>query len=138
MTVAKKGVSPIIAWILILGLTISLAAIVTNWYLGQSKEMAEKTLTTLEGGIECSEVNINVAYTNDKIQCIAKIANTGKLKIDSIRINEEQLKYGKNPKEYENYTLDCTINKITAIPILERDKNLIACPNDRIYEQQHI
>lgn len=139
----KKGVSPIIAWILILGLSISLGVFVTEWYLKSSKTMTENTLSTLEGGIECNDVNVNVAFTKHGNDCIIKIANTGQLKIDSVKINNAQKDYGKNPKEYKNFTTTdipdlCTTTNIVVIPILKTENNLINCPNDKIYKRTDI
>ncbi|MFH0752696.1 MAG: hypothetical protein V1914_03825 [archaeon] len=142
----KKGISPVISWVLILGFSMTLAVVVTSWYLQQSEQMTESSLTTLEGGMECNEVSINVAYTYDGVNCWLKVSNTGKYKIDSVKINTVTKPYDKNPKEYWNFTnndpdpLDilCEETKITVNPILKRGDNLISCPNDRIYEQKTI
>ncbi len=139
----KKGVSPIIAWVLLLGFSVTLGVIVSSWYLQSSEQMTESTLTTLEGGIECNDVSINVAYTERYSDCWLKISNTGKLKIDSVKINAITKEYGKNPKEYKNFTNSdipnlCSETKITINPILDRGDSQISCPNERIYEQKTI
>ncbi len=136
---SKKAISPVIAWVLLVGFSVALASIVGSWYLSQSQEMTEEALTTLEGGIECNDVNINVAYTKDQNgDCMIKVSNTGSFKINMVRINDIQKGYNKNPKEYKNYTDAelCTKPQITVIPILEKDKKLTSCQNDRTYEQK--
>lgn len=141
-TTNKKGVSPLIAWVLILGFSITLAGIVTNWYMKSAEQMTESTITTLEGGMECNEVSINVAYTYKDPNCWLKISNTGKFQIDSVKINTVTKDYGKNPKEYKNFTqadlpgILCTETKLTVNPILKRGDGTVSCPNDRIYEQK--
>lgn len=142
----KKGISPVIAWVLILGFTIALGAIVTNWYLQQSKKTTESTLGTMEGEMECNEIRINVAFTQPQPtsgNCILKVSNTGMLKIDSIRINSIQKSYDKNPKEYRNYSSSditdlcgAAYQKITVLPLIKKDKTLVACQNDRTYEKK--
>lgn len=140
MKIHKKGISPIIAWVLILGFTIALGAIVTNWYLQQSKKTTESTLGTMEGEMECNDVKINVAFTQSASGCVLKVSNTGMLRIDSIRVNNKQMSYDKNPKEYRNYsnTDICSQTKITVLPLIKRDKNLVACQNDRTYEKKQL
>ncbi len=141
----KKGISPVIAWILILGISVALGSIVTNWYLSKTETITESTLSTLEGGIECNDVNVNVAYTKISGNCIIKVSNTGQFKIDYVKINTFQKAYGKNPKEYKNFTATdftakeipnpCTLTDLTVIPVIQRDKHQASCPNDRIYKQ---
>jgi len=134
----KKGVSPVIAWVLILGFTIALGSIVTNWYLQQSKKTTESTLGTLEGEMECNEVKINVAFTQSGSGCVLKVSNTGALRIDSVKVNGKQLAYDRNPKEYKNYTSTdiCDSTTATVLPIIKKDNNLAVCQNDKIYEKK--
>lgn len=133
---SKKGVSPLVSWVLIITMTIGLGAIITSWYLNRTEDTTSQTMATLEGGIECSEVNINVAYTKDPAEkCIVKVANTGNLKIDYVKLDSNQYVFGRNHGDYKNFT-GCRADKITVTPMLKKGNNLVACKNDRIYEQK--
>ena len=142
---SKKGISPVIAWVLIVGFTMVLGLIVSNWYIQQSKATAKSALGSLESSIECNDIKINVAFIRkpDASECWLKVSNTGMLKIAKVKINGEDYVYERNPKEYWNYTKTrdiptlCDANlKVTVLPILETDKDLITCNNDRIYESK--
>src|SRR3989339_952849 len=132
----KKGIAPVIAWVLLLSLTITMGVFVTRWYLARTEGMTESTVNSLSGGIECSDVNINVAYTGTPANCNIKVSNTGSFRISRVLINDFMINYDRNPKEYQNYTQTditdiCSNDKITIIPVLQRDTGLINCPNTR-------
>ena len=137
---SKKGISPIIATVLIIGFTMVLGLIVTSWYTQQAKKTAETSLGSMESTIECNDVKMNVAFIKkSESECWLKVSNTGMLKIAKVKINGENYPYDKNPKEYLNYTATdistlCTGGPVTVLPVLEKDKNLVTCNNDRIYE----
>ena len=80
----KKGIGPIIAWILLLGFSISLAVMIFNWTRTQTEDLTESTINYVEGKLECQEVSINVV-TN--VECTEiTINNRGKLNIEQFAI----------------------------------------------------
>ncbi|QQG38926.1 MAG: hypothetical protein HYS32_00465 [Candidatus Woesearchaeota archaeon] len=84
----KKGVSPLIAWVLIVGFTISLAVIVSNALKKQAESSTEKIEEFVEGGSTCNKITIQATPLNcDKGSGIAKfnLANKGLLGVDKIK-----------------------------------------------------
>ncbi|MBS3145541.1 hypothetical protein J4414_01945 [Candidatus Woesearchaeota archaeon] len=85
----KKGVSPLIAWILIIGLTVSLALIVGNFLKESAETTKESLIEYVEGGSTCDKIIINAeplecnkASRNIKL----KINNRGFLAINKIQV----------------------------------------------------
>ncbi len=87
----KRGISPIIATVLLLGFTITLATTVFLWMQGQTETMSESTVEYAEGEMQCQNVRINVAPTGtgDPPTCEKlEVQNMGYLKIDKIVVRE--------------------------------------------------
>jgi hypothetical protein len=80
----KKAASQIIAWVLLLGLTISLAIGVYQFTKGQAEGLTDSTVTSLEGNLECENVKINVKP--DGSCATLDITNTGTITVDKISI----------------------------------------------------
>jgi len=85
----KKGVSPLIAWILIIGLTVSLALIVGTFLKESAEKTKESLIDYVEGGTTCDKITINAeplecnkASRNVKLG----IHNRGFLAINQIQV----------------------------------------------------
>ncbi len=136
----KKGAGEIIAWILLLGFSISLAVLIFNWSRTQTEELTESTVSFVEGKLECQEIAINVV-TNEDCTSIT-ITNKGKLNIDQLAIRTfrqeyENTLFEKNllaPKQSK--TLDILqSNKIEVIPIVKINEKLVGCNEKRILHE---
>src|SRR3989344_5667737 len=77
----KKGVSPLIAWILIIGLTVSLALIVGNFLKESAETTKESLIEYVEGGSTCDKIIINA----EPLEC-NKASRNIKLKINKIQV----------------------------------------------------
>lgn len=64
----KKGISPLIATVLIIGFTVALAAIVLTWGGGFTKKITETSQLTAEQKMACTDVNIEVRVCRDEIR----------------------------------------------------------------------
>ncbi|MFH1326971.1 MAG: archaellin/type IV pilin N-terminal domain-containing protein [archaeon] len=90
----EKGVSPVIATVLLVAMVIVIALIVFLWIKGIGGEV----ITKFEGQnieIVCGEVDFSSDYVNDKIH----ISNTGNVPIYSMKVKIEE------PGGYETYDL---------------------------------
>jgi len=92
MKMSKKGISPLIATVLILGFTVALAAIIMNWGTKFTKDIQTSTSESATANIACSQdVTFSVSgVCKDAISGTYKItvANDGKaeLKLFKVRL----------------------------------------------------
>lgn len=87
----KKGISPLIATVLILGFTVALAAIIMTWGTAFTKKMQEQTEETANVQVTCATdvvFDIKSACEDPATDGTYKltIANNGNKKIDKFRI----------------------------------------------------
>lgn len=136
----KKGMSEIIAWILLLGFSISLAVLIFNWTRTHTQELTESTVSFVEGKLECQEIAINVV-TNDDCSTIT-ITNKGKLTIDQLAIRTFRQNYENTlmettklaPKQSKQLNI-LSSNKIEVIPIVKIKEKLVGCNDKRILNE---
>ena len=76
-TIGKRGVETLIAWVLLVGLGITLAALVTNWAIGNVKQFKPSESADID--LYCPDLSININST-----CYIK--NTGLFGVDKIII----------------------------------------------------
>ena len=117
----KKGVSPLIAWVLIIGLSIALAIVVGNFMKESAEETAESLIKDIEGGAVCNKLNINAEPLEcNKASKKIKLAlsNRGFLAIDKVRV---RLFYSDN-------TLGNEIVNLNNVPLLPEDSIDIEVP----------
>ncbi|HLC37758.1 MAG TPA: hypothetical protein VJJ53_03190 [Candidatus Nanoarchaeia archaeon] len=117
----KKGVSPLIAWVLIIGLSLALAVVVGNFMKESAEETAESLIKDIEGGAVCNKLNINAEPLEcNKASKKIKLAltNRGFLAIDKVRV---RLFYSDN-------TLGNEIVNFNNVPLLPDDNVEIEVP----------
>lgn len=87
MSNMKKGVSPLIASVLLIGFTIAMAALLTYWYTGNVRENIEKTgavnAITL-GCVNDVDFNVEEACVGVDSNGVSEIRITGKNNKDKI------------------------------------------------------
>ncbi|MBU4502977.1 MAG: hypothetical protein KKA79_10365 [Nanoarchaeota archaeon] len=137
----KKGISPLIATVLILGFTVALAAIIMTWGTDFTKRMQESTEETSTTQITCATDVIfdvkSVCFDTDHYNVV--ISNDGKEDIEKwrFRIYESETTVdAPDPvtlqiKAFELKTVpvtgDGTHKKIEAIPIIQKGGKDIVC-----------
>lgn len=87
---SKRGISPIIATVLLLGFTVALATTVFLWMKGQTETLSESTVEYAEGELQCQNVRINVQDESGVGTKCKKlnIQNVGYLDINSVAVRE--------------------------------------------------
>ena len=101
-----------IAWVLIIGLSIALAIVVGNFMKESAEETAESLIKDIEGGAVCNKLNINAEPLEcNKASKKIKLAlsNRGFLAIDKVRV---RLFYSDNTLGNEIVNL----NNVTLLP----------------------
>lgn len=81
----KKGIAPIIAFIMIMALAVTIGTFVMTWYTKAAEKQTETTISKYASSEECSEVKFDVAFDYDN--CAAIIYNLGSFKIDSVKVD---------------------------------------------------
>jgi flagellin-like protein len=142
----KKGVSPVIATILLVGMVIALALIIFVWMRSFTRE----TITKFEDEnieLACDKVQIQTSYSGGQIL----VQNIGNVPIYDMRVRlvtsggyeTENMRdtdfmrnwprYGLNPGGTFAEGLSVSANEITIIPVLlgnsEEGKRTFACEN---------
>ena len=148
---SKKGVSPVIAFVLMMSFAVALGAIVINWYLSASKEQSEILLGSAESSAECGQVNMNIGllnatYPNPAEQCSIKILNTGDLKIKKLKFEYfpsgniyDPVEVNINPRSSIVIELPVgeeSFEKMYVTPIIVSEGTETACPKDTTYSQE--
>jgi len=85
----NKGVSPIIAWVLLVGFAVTLGVVVTQWTKTHAETEITETIKYVNTGLECDNIDFNVVYCNDleNVQHKFKIYNRGLKTITKFSLN---------------------------------------------------
>ncbi len=95
----KKGISEIIAYVLIVSMAVTLGTIVTIWYRSTTEKQVEGILNPIEGSSQCEDVNVNVAFHYDT--CSIAVFNTGSITLDAFKVTYSDDSGGINTSDYE-------------------------------------
>lgn len=147
----KRGISPLIATVLIIGFTVALAAIIITWSTGFTKRMQEQTEETANVQVICATDVIfdikSVCKVDGALTYKVLIQNDGKenLKDWKIRLYKDENTVDSNPtitplptgsdkmlpafgvKQYEITTDLDSVSKIEAFPLIEKGGKSITC-----------
>ncbi|MEM4245400.1 MAG: hypothetical protein QW404_01350 [Candidatus Nanoarchaeia archaeon] len=143
----KKGMETVVAWVLILGFTITLGTLVFVWATRSTEKMTEQTLKSIEGGMQCEQVQIDANLSGIDDNCgHVDIRNKGYFTVvqiiirgtkgDGTPITKQVVDLSSLPiKPKEEVTNMITsqwgINagaKIDLIPVIREKNTLISCP----------
>ena len=85
----KRGVSPLIAWVLIIGLTITLSLVVGSFIKKTAEDTSSTLIDYVEGGATCDKIIINAKplecnKASEKIKL--EISNEGFLSVDQAQV----------------------------------------------------
>ena len=148
----KKGISPLIATVLILGFTVALAAVIMTWGTSFTKKMQESTEETSDVQITCAtDVIFDVKSACEDVGSgdgfyKVTIANNGNINIDKFQVRLYQSADAVTTKEYnfnatgigitafgiESQSIDSglgadSVKKIEAIPVITVEGKTITC-----------
>ncbi len=80
---SKKGISPLIATVLLVGFTVSLIALVIIWARGFITEKAQKEDILAQARIKCQSLSFDVTYlAQGGSSLVTRVKNTGPQNID--------------------------------------------------------
>ena len=82
----KRGISPLISWVLLIGFVVGLSLMVGNWVRTQAQTTTENVVTNVESDIRCGDVAFNAALDCTGLKL--NITNTGKFSIVGIRVRQ--------------------------------------------------
>lgn len=143
----KKGVSQIIAFVLLMSFAVGLGTVVILWYSQSTEKQAEALITPAEGKMECENALVNVQFPDANT---LKIYNAGTITFESVKVictsggervnigSEIGKVYPKSLSEGINLLLqDCDeAQGFEVIPIIEVGGSPFSCPQDRMFEFQ--
>jgi len=141
----KRGISPLIATVLIIGFTIALAAVIMTWGSGfikgmqkETEETAEKTMTTTTGvGFEIRDAEVK----KDELRLLIENQNKmalesflvriyGKAGTDTITINDKVEAYNiKKITALFNVSAIGQIEEVEVLPIVRIKDELVTVSN---------
>jgi len=137
----KKGISPLIATVLLIGFAVALAAVVMTWGGGFIKKTTEETGTTAEKTMMCARLNLRI----ESVNCEGKItlSNNNDIKVEKVvfRFFDKDGSFiGKteegaiNPYDVEEFTLNSLSRsyKVQVIPTLEGDVVCAETPIEKV------
>ncbi|MCJ7478598.1 MAG: hypothetical protein MUP63_00275 [Candidatus Nanohaloarchaeota archaeon QJJ-7] len=85
----RKGVSPLIAAVLLIAFTMAVAAILTSWFTTFTEDQSQQLSNQSEQMIQCSYAGIdisNVAYDSENSLTEFSIDNTGTVDFNNISV----------------------------------------------------
>lgn len=131
----KRGAEVIVAWVLLLGLSITLGIFVSQWIKEQAEKQSEEIVKEVEGNIKCVDVSLNAFFTNQNCNEIS-LANKGLFKILSLKIRSDYstdtFSINLNPQQTQTLNIGYSANKLDIIPVIKSDKENLACVDRKI------
>ena len=151
MHIKKKGISPLIATILIIGFTVALAAVIMTWGQSFTKSITKGTESTTNEQLACAnDVKFNIGDAcssesapgaDDEIQ--VTIGNDGNKQLESLAVrfftaaNDVQVVTVNTPLAafairtdiLGGLNLASGIKKVEVIPVVKVGDSLITCSN---------
>lgn len=153
----KKGISPLIATVLLIGFTIALAAVVMIWGQNLFQQTTEQTGEQASSQIKCiQEVDIDIISATNANPIVAMVDNKGEATIvnaiakvyftdntvtvvngnlSTSMFNNTLVAYGRNQISI-SYSGAGALDKVEILPVTTSDKgtNLICAQKSDIYD----
>lgn len=136
--VKKKGISPIIAFVLVITLVISLGAFVSVWYKNTSTKQIEMAMEQLENTADCAKVKFEVGF--DYETCSITVFNAGEELINNLEMvysfidgtkQSEIKELSISPGARKSITQAPNFMNLVITPILIRTGKEITCTDER-------
>ena len=85
----KRGISPLISWVLLIGFVVGLSIMVTTWVKEQAESSSEKLVKDVESDIKCNDLAFNANLDCTILtQPVLTITNRGKFAINKLRLRQ--------------------------------------------------
>ncbi|MFH1065082.1 MAG: hypothetical protein V1734_01080 [Nanoarchaeota archaeon] len=144
----KKGIGPVIAFVLLLALSVTLGAFVTIWYTKSTEGQVKTVIEKYGNADECSDVRFDVSF--DYENCYAAVYNLGSFTIDEVKVDKyfstdlttaksEIWAAGISPKDcitipMNNSDENSEPRQVLFAPIIINKEERTLCLNERVYE----
>lgn len=137
----KKGISPIIAFVMLMALAVTLGAFVTVWYTKSTESQTKTMIEKFGNADECADVRFDASFDYDA--CTGTMYNLGSFTIDKIKIDTYYLD-GTEKQDISEVNIPpkgtvtailpfSLISRLQVSPILEDKGQLTVCINEREY-----
>ncbi len=101
----RRGIETVVAWVLLLGFSVTLGIFVFMWATKSTEKMTESTLEFVAGGLECEQVQIYAVFDprNPSDLCgYVNITNRGYLNITQIMTRGDEQSYATTSSNSKN------------------------------------
>jgi len=142
----KKGVETIIAWVLLVGFTVALGAVVSNWAIQQAKQINPEKMANPD--LYCDNLRLSVepfvcnpnlnsitvqnkGYRNSPVTFVKVLTDKGTQNINTTQllgVNQEI----EIPINCEGALSGANIERIDVVPSVNTSKELIRC-EEKVY-----
>ena len=125
----------IVGWILLIGLSVAIATMVTVWTKQQATKTTEFIIADVEGDIQCADVSFKAFIVNPPCTDI-NIFNTGYHKIVKMKVRHQfgtqEFQVDLLPQT-DSKVLNINIpSKVDIIPVIQSSKGLIGCADRKL------
>ncbi|MDP3917199.1 MAG: hypothetical protein Q8Q42_02830 [Nanoarchaeota archaeon] len=138
MKLNKRAITPAISWILLMGMAVVLAGVVTIWMKSTAESSTSIVIGSVEVDMQCNDISVNAYETPGKTQCSSiEVINNGLFSITAIKVRDNDgvadfpydppLKPGESITTNLNNPSIPTNNEIGLIPITLVNDKAIAC-----------
>lgn len=131
MVMKKRGASELIAWVLIIGFSVALGVIVTQWLKEHATKSTQIVTRDIERDLRCNDVAFNAFFSSGCTDI--QVTNRGYHKIIAIKV--------RNPYDVQELDADLMPGSSTTIapqglqpsedidliPVIEGEKENLAC-----------
>jgi archaellum component FlaF (FlaF/FlaG flagellin family) len=133
----KRGVSPAISWILLIGLAVAMGAVVTVWMKSLAEDTADKLESNVETDIRCDDTSINAYESPGSTNCLdITLTNKGLFSIYELKVRYNGKTIDHDTGQIRPQTSTTIVlnipeplnePKIGLIPVTKIDDKSIAC-----------
>lgn len=129
----KRGASELIAWVLLIGFTITLGIVVSQWLREQAKSSTEAVIKDISSDLRCDNVQLNAYFSNpcDTLE----ILNKGYHKILKVKVRSDFgiEEFTVNIAPGASVTQQLSTNQaVEIIPVVEVEREQLACIDKKI------
>ena len=138
--VAKRGISPVIATVLLIAMVVVIALIIFTWFRGMVGESVTKFGKNIK--LVCDDVAFDASYSSGTLSIVntgnvpifkmnMKLSEAGGHSTEEIEIDSEGVGLNQGGTFSESISIGSGVQKITLIPILvgasDRGKKTYVC-----------
>ena len=141
----KQGVSEIVSWVMLIGLSIAIGMLVLQWSKQQTEQTAEKLTQDVTSSLRCGEVSFNVKFVPaaSPVCSQVEIANKGLHTIKELQIRGQaggpRAVLNLPPEQSQTLNIPNFTTSIASpgsstefIPLIEGSAGLVPCADRKL------